>query len=64
MDSSNIRDMHFAFDSDPEGKIRLLLDYTEHSRNIADPGIPVIFRRLGMTLTRGCDALLTDLGFI
>jgi protein-tyrosine phosphatase len=64
MDSSNIRDMHFAFDGDPEGKIRLLLDYTEHSRNIADPWYTGDFQATWDDVNEGCDALLTDLGFI
>jgi aspartyl-tRNA synthetase len=63
-DESDGGDMHFAFDGDPEGKIRLLLDYTEHSRNIADPWYTGDFQATWDDVNEGCDALLTDLGFI
>ncbi|HOG42412.1 MAG TPA: low molecular weight phosphotyrosine protein phosphatase, partial [Bacteroidales bacterium] len=64
MDSSNISDMNYAFGGDPEGKIRLLLDYTGHSRNIADPWYTGDFQATWDDVNEGCDALLADLGFI
>ncbi|HQA92422.1 MAG TPA: low molecular weight protein-tyrosine-phosphatase [Bacteroidales bacterium] len=64
MDSSNIRDMHFAFDGDPEEKIRLLLDYTERSRNIADPWYTGDFQATWDDVNEGCDAMLASLDFI
>jgi len=64
MDASNIRDMHNAFGGDQDGKIRLLLDYTEHSRNIADPWYTRDFQATWDDVNEGCDALLADLGFI
>jgi protein-tyrosine phosphatase len=64
MDSSNILDMHIAFGDDPEGKIRLLLNYTKNSRNIADPWYTGDFQATWDDVNEGCDALLADLGFI
>ncbi|HBA63062.1 MAG TPA: low molecular weight phosphotyrosine protein phosphatase, partial [Lachnospiraceae bacterium] len=37
MDQYNIRNMSRIVGSDPEGKIRRLLDFTDHPRDIADP---------------------------
>jgi protein-tyrosine phosphatase len=56
--------MHFAFDGDPEEKIRLLLDYTERSRNIADPWYTGDFQATWDDVNEGCDAMLASLDFI
>ena len=37
MDSENLYDMKDIAGGDPEGKISLLLDYTDHRRSVADP---------------------------
>lgn len=37
MDAKNRRDMLAIFGGDPDGKISLLLDYTENPRDVADP---------------------------
>jgi protein-tyrosine phosphatase len=37
MDEKNRRDMLRIFGSDPEQKIKLLMDYTENPRSVADP---------------------------
>ena len=37
MDAWNIRNMNRIIGSDPEGKIRLLLDYTNRPGDVADP---------------------------
>ncbi len=50
MDAWNIRNMNRIIGSDPEGKIRLLLDYTNRPGDVADPWY-----------TEGCTQLLKDL---
>lgn len=37
MDESNRRAMTRLFNGDPDGKVSLLLDYTENPRDVADP---------------------------
>ena len=37
MDSANIRNMHRIFGSDPENKIKKMMDYTSRGGDVADP---------------------------
>ena len=37
MDRANIRNMNRICGGDPDGKIKLLLDYTDHPGDVADP---------------------------
>ena len=37
MDSANIRNMLRIFGSDPDGKVRKLMDYTDRGDDVADP---------------------------
>ena len=37
MDSANLRNMHRICGDDPDGKLRLLMDYTKQPRDVADP---------------------------
>lgn len=61
MDSANRRNMQRLFGGDPQGKVSLLLDYTEHPRDVADPWYTRNFREAEADIDRGCAALLAHL---
>ena len=50
--------MRRLFGGDPQGKVSLLLDYTEHPRDVADPWYTRDFRAAEADIDRGCAALL------
>ena len=58
MDDENRRDLRRLFGGDPQSKVSLLLDYTEHPRNVADPWYTRNFRATEADIDRGCAALL------
>lgn len=58
MDSGNLRDMKRLFHGDPQNKVSLLLDYTDHPRNVADPWYTRNFREAEADIECGCKALL------
>ena len=43
---------------DPEGKVSLLLDYTDHPRSVADPWYTGDFETTYRDVVEGCTALL------
>ena len=47
---------------DPEGKVSLLLDYTDHPRDIADPWYTGNFDATYNDVKEGCEALLAHIG--
>lgn len=57
MDAENRRDMLRIAGGDPEHKIRLLLDFTDHPRNVADPWYTRDFRAAWDDIETGCRAL-------
>ncbi len=61
MDGANRRNMLRLFGGDPQGKVSLLLDYTERPRDVADPWYTRNFREAEADIDRGCAALLTYL---
>lgn len=61
MDSANIRALRRASGGDPEGKVRLLLSYTPHPRDIADPWYTGDFDAAWNDIYTGCQALLDSL---
>ncbi len=61
MDSANVRNMHRIFGSDPENKIKKLLEYTGTSRDVADPWYTGDFSATWNDVTAGCEALLNTL---
>ncbi len=61
MDNWNIRNMTRMCGGDPEGKIRMLLDYTGYSRSVADPWYTGDFDATWDDVTEGCRALLEHL---
>ena len=63
MDSANFRNMHRIFGGDPEGKIHLLMDYTDTPGEVADPWYTGDFETTWRDVQKGCRALLSLLGF-
>ena len=61
MDSANIRSLRRASGGDPEGKVRLLLSYTPHPRDVADPWYTGDFDAAWNDIYTGCQALLDSL---
>ena len=61
MDSWNRRNMMRILGKDPEGKVSLLLDYTDHPRDIADPWYTGNFDATYDDVKAGCEALLTHI---
>lgn len=61
MDSANIRALRRAIGGDPEGKVRLLLSYTPHPRDVADPWYTGDFDAAWNDIYTGCQALLNSL---
>lgn len=63
MERRNITAICRITGGDPEGKIRLLLDYTDCPGDIADPWYTGNFELTYQQITAGCLGLLEDLGF-
>ena len=61
MDSINRRDIRYILPEDPEGKIRLLLDWSDRPRDIADPWYTRNFDQAFEDIQEGCQALLDAL---
>ena len=58
MDSANIRNMLRIFGSDPDGKVRKLMDYTDRGDDVADPWYSNRFDVAYQDILEGCTALL------
>ena len=58
MDSANIRNMLRIFGSDPDGKVRKLMDYTDRGGDVADPWYSDRFDVAYQDILEGCTALL------
>lgn len=61
MDSWNIRNMRAISGGDPEGKIRMLMDYTNRPGDVADPWYTGNFEATWRDVLEGCEALLSQL---
>ena len=61
MDSANFRNMHRICGGDPEGKIHLLMDYTDRPEDVADPWYTGDFEATWRDVQEGCRALLEHL---
>lgn len=61
MDRYNLANMRRMCGGDPDGKIHLLLDYTDHPRDVADPWYTDDFDATWRDCVEGCSALLRDL---
>ena len=61
MDDANLRNMRRICGGDPDGKICLLLDYTDHPRSVADPWYTGDFNATWRDVLEGCRGLLESL---
>ena len=61
MDRMNFRNMHRICGGDPEGKIHLLMDYTERPGEVADPWYTGDFEETWQDVLEGCRGLLEQL---
>ena len=62
-DEANVRNSLRIVGSDPEGKIKRLLSYTENERNIADPWYTGNFDDTYDDIMEGLEAFLSYLGY-
>lgn len=58
MDQANRHNMQRLLGGDPEGKLHLLLDFTPHPRDVADPWYTRDFATAWADIYEGCQALL------
>ena len=61
MDSANLRNMHRICGGDPDGKLRLLMDYTDRPGDVADPWYTGDFEATWQDALAGCQGLLKEL---
>lgn len=61
MDQWNIRNMNRMCGGDPQGKIHLLMEYTGHPHEVADPWYTGDFEATWRDVLAGCQALLQSL---
>ena len=61
MDGSNLRDMRRICGGDPDGKLSLLLDYTNRPGDVADPWYTGDFDATWRDVEEGCRGLLKRL---
>ena len=58
MDRANLRNMHRICGGDFAGKLRLLMDYTDHPGDVADPWYTGDFETTWKDVLTGCQGLL------
>ena len=58
MDRANMRNMERTFGGDPEGKLKMMMDYTKRPGEVADPWYTGDFETTYRDVARGCEALL------
>ena len=61
MDQANLRNIHRMCGGDPEGKLHLLLDFTNRPGNVADPWYTGDFEATWRDVEQGCQGLLQEL---
>ena len=61
MDSANLRNMYRICGGDFAGKLHLLMDYTDHSGDVADPWYTEDFESTWRDVLEGCQGLLREL---
>jgi len=61
MDQANIRNMNRICGGDPDGKIKLLMDYTDRPGNVADPWYTGDFDATWRDVLAGCAGLLESI---
>jgi len=60
MDRANLRNMNRICGGDPDGKIRLLLDFAKRPGDIADPWYTDDFEATWRDVSEGCRGLLRE----
>lgn len=58
MDSNNRRNLRRIIPDDPDGKVRMLMDFTDSPRDVADPWYTGDFERTWQDINEGCSALM------
>ena len=58
MDQANLRNMHRICGGDPEGKLHLLMDFTDRPGEVADPWYTNDFEATWRDVEEGCRGLL------
>ena len=58
MDNGNMRDMRRLFGSDPEHKLRMLMDFTNRPGEVADPWYTRDFEATWQDVLEGCRGIL------
>ena len=58
MDQANFRNMQRMYGGDPDGKIHLLLDFTDRPGQVADPWYTGDFQATWEDVLEGCEGLL------
>ena len=58
MDSANLRSMERICGGDPEGKLRLMMDFSQRPGNVADPWYTGDFESTWRDVSEGCRGLL------
>ena len=61
MDRANLRNMNRICGGDPGGKLHLLMDYTDHPGDVADPWYTGDFEATWQDVLAGCRSLLAKL---
>lgn len=61
MDGANLRNMRRICKGDPQGKIRLMMDFTHRPGDVADPWYTEDFETTWQDLSAGCRGLLDTL---
>ncbi len=61
MDRANLRDMYRICGGDFSGKLHLLMDYTDHPRDVTDPWYTDDFETTWQDVLSGCQGLLREL---
>lgn len=59
MDEANLHNMRRSFGGDPEGKLRLLMDFTDRPSDVADPWYTRDFEATWQDVYEGCRGLLS-----
>ncbi len=62
MDSANLRNMRRICGGDPEGKLHLLMEYTDRPGDVADPWYTGDFEATWRDVLAGCSGLLQMVG--
>lgn len=63
MDSANIRNMRRICGGDPEGRLHMMLDYTDRPGDVSDPWYTGDFEATWRDVLAGCQGLLQELGY-